>query len=182
MTSSALVHRYASALVDVVTEPRSSVTPPEALAQLRSFDSVVRESHALRNVLESPAVSIARKRVVVDRLAAELGISRIPRNFLQVLVGKRRIQILHEILEAFDLLLDAHLGFVRADVRSAQPLPEGDQELLATELSRVAGRKVRLRFEVDPDLIGGVSARVGSTVYDGSVRGQLAQLSKRLTA
>lgn len=182
MSYSALANRYASALVDVLTLPGAAVPPEQALEQLRDFAALMRESAPLRISLESPVVSLPRKRALIDRFAKELGLARTARNFLLVLLDKRRIQSLPEILEAADAQLDERRGLVRADLLSAQPMDEPQQQSLARDLSRIAGKQVKLRFEVDPELIGGIVARLGSTVYDGSVRGRLAQIAKRLSA
>lgn len=181
MTSSAIANRYASALVDVVTGPKSTDDPRHIQQQLHAFRDLFNESADLRNTLESPAVALPRKRAVIDRFVAALNLPRVVRNFLLILSDKRRIDGLPEISDAFDVLLDERLGFVRADVRSAQPIDDSQQSGIAQQLSRVTGKQVRAHFTVDPELIGGVVARVGSTVYDGSVRGQLAQLAKRFT-
>lgn len=176
----ALASRYAGALVDVVTGPKSQIDPQAAIGELRQFLSTFEESAELRNALASPAVTPGRKRAVVARLAAALPLSRTVRNFLYVLVDHRRTQHLPEIADAFETLLDERLGVVRADVTSARELTGTQQELLRSELSRVAGSQVKPRFKVDPELIGGVMARIGSTVYDGSVAGQLDAMERRL--
>jgi F-type H+-transporting ATPase subunit delta len=182
MTSTAVVNRYGSALVDVVLSPNSDVKPVDALAQLRTFDAAVKESTALREVLASPAVSAQRKRAVIRRIADSIGASRVVRNFLLVLTDHRRGDALSEVTEAFELLLDERLGYVRAEVRSAAELSGEERERLTSRLGEIAGSKVRLRFTIDPELIGGVSAKIGSTVYDGSVRGQLADLRAQLSS
>jgi F-type H+-transporting ATPase subunit delta len=182
MTHSALASRYASALVDVATDPKAGGDPHTLLRELRGFEEVFTTSAELRNALTTPAVPPARKRAVVGRIGQKLGISRIARNFLFVLADHRRIAILAEVLEAFELLLDERLGFARAEVSSAAELDQRQRELLAGELERLSGRKVRTRFSVDPALVGGVVARIGSTVYDGSVRGRLQALGRRLAA
>jgi F-type H+-transporting ATPase subunit delta len=176
----ALASRYAGALVDVVTGPQSQVDPQAAVRELRAFEGVFASSQELRNALASPAVPPGRKRAVVARLAETLSLSRAVRNFLYVLIDHRRTHHLPEIVDTFEVLLDARLGIVRADVASARELSERQQTMLRDELSRVAGAPVRLRFSVNPELIGGVVARIGSTVYDGSVAGQLEALEKRL--
>ena len=84
------------------------------------------------------------------------------------------------MVEAFEVLLDEHLGFIRADVSSAQPLSDGQKQALETQLTRLAGKKAKLKFQTDPALVAGVVARVGSKVYDGSVRGQLERLRATL--
>ena len=179
MTPTAIAQRYASALVDVVTKDNTS-QPADALAALVRFRDLVAESADLRNALESPAVSLSRKRALIDRFVSQLALPRTVRNFLLVLSDKRRLGLLHEVTEQFDILLDERLGFARADVSSAAELSEAEREQIGQQLSRVTAKQVRTRFSVDPELIGGVLARVGSTVYDGSVRGQLAQMRRRL--
>jgi F-type H+-transporting ATPase subunit delta len=180
MTSSAIVDRYASALADIVTSPKSTVSPHDALQQLRAFDDLSRESYELRTALESPAVSHVRKRAVLTRFVQVLGLSQTVRNFLFVLSDKRRLSALHEIVDSFDVQLDERLGFIRADVSAAAELTQPQLDVLTQKLATISGKQVRMRFKVDPALIGGVVARIGATVYDGSVRGQLENLSKRL--
>ena len=109
MTHSALASRYASALVDVATSPKSGVDPHQLLGELRGFEEVLAASAELRAALTSPSVPPARKRAVVGAIGAKLGISRIARNFLFVLTDHRRLAMLTEVLEAFDLLSDERL-------------------------------------------------------------------------
>ena len=173
---SVVASRYARALVDVVTAPGSAVDPVAALEQLRGVEALIVGSVDLRNALLSPAVSPSRKRAVMAKLSGELGVAKPIRNFLFVIINHRRVVDFSSIVEAFDALLDERLGYVRADVSSAQPLPDEQRKRLEAEISRVAGKKAKLKFTVDPALLAGVVARVGSTVYDGSVRGQLDKL------
>ena len=178
----ALASRYAQALADAVLAPGSSVDAGEIAKQLRSFEGLVNASPELRNVLLSPAVPTARKRAVVARIAERAGFSRPVRNFLYVMIDRRRTDLLAETAEAFETAIDERLGFVRAKVTSAAPLSERQQGELQQALSSVAGRQVRCDFTVDASLIGGVVARIGSTVYDGSVRTQLDSLRQRLVS
>ena len=182
MTHSALASRYASALVDVATGPKAGVDPHQLLRELRGFEEVLGASAELRTALTSPAVPPGRKRAVVGAIGAKLGVSRVARNFLFVLTDHRRIAMLTEVLEAFDLLSDERLGFTRAEISSARELEQRQRDSVSHELERLTGKKVRMRFAVDRGLLGGLVARIGSTVYDGSVRGQLQALGKRLTA
>lgn len=182
MISTVVVNRYASALADVVLSPGSDVNPRDAAAQLRTFNDVVEESGDLRGVLASPAVPVARKRMVLKDIAAKLGSSRTVRNFILVLSDHRRMAALGQVLAAIENIFDERSGFVRADVRSPWDLSPAQQNELSGQLSMIAGQPVKLRFTVDPELIGGVTAKIGSKVYDGSVRGQLAGMRKRLSA
>jgi F-type H+-transporting ATPase subunit delta len=182
MTHSALASRYASALVDVATGPKSGVDPHQLLRELRGFEEVLAASAELRTALTSPSVPPARKRAVVGGIGEKLGITRVARNFLFVLTDHRRIAMLTEVLEAFDLLSDERLGFTRAEISSARELDQRQRDAVWQEFERRTGKKVRMRFSVDRGLLGGLVARIGSTVYDGSVRGQLQALGKRLAA
>ena len=111
---------------------------------------------------------------MVGRIADVLKLSRITRNILFVLVDHRRIALLSPIVAEFEQVIDARLGFARAEVSSPGELNEAQRRALNTQLERLTGKRIRMRFAIDPSLIGGAVARIGSTVYDGSVRGQLA--------
>lgn len=183
MTSSAVVSRYANALADVVMGGAGvGVQPGDAAAQVQGFAQLVQESHDLRNVLTSPSVSLARKRAVISQLAQLQGISRVVRNFLLVLSDHRRLDALTEVAAEFSIVLDERLGFIRANVESAQPLRTEQQNDLVLQISQLTGKNVRPTWQVNPELLGGVVVNVGSKVYDGSVRGQLAAIGRRLAA
>jgi F-type H+-transporting ATPase subunit delta len=182
MTLSAVATRYANALADVVTAGASPVRPQDAVSELRAFEGALDASTELRNALETPAVPAGRKRAVVGRIAEILKLSRISRNFLYVLIDHRRIAALSDIISSFELIVDERLGFARAEVAAAREMAEPQRAALTSELERLTGKRIRMRFSVDGRLIGGVVARIGSTVYDGSVRGQLASLGRRLGA
>ena len=182
MTLSAVASRYASALADVVTGPNSQLRPEDTLAQLRAFEATLQGSEELRNALITPAVPPARKKAVVARIADLLQLTRIARNFLFVLVDHRRTALLAEIIPLFERVIDERLGFVQAEVAAARDLSEGQRKELTARFEQLTGKRIRMRFKVDTSLIGGVVAHIGSTVYDGSVRGQLATLERRLTA
>jgi len=177
---SAVSKRYARALVDVVTEPNSGIDPQTAMDELRVVAAMVATSDDLRGALLSPAVSPARKRAVILKLTTPLNIHAKIRNFLYVVIDHRRVHEIPSIAEAFEVLLDEHLGFVRADVASARELTGAQQTALEGQLTRMAGKKAKLKFTTDPALVAGVVARIGSTVYDGSVRGQLEKLRATL--
>ena len=181
MPVSAVATRYANAFADAVTAAGSGVAPHDALAELRSFEDALRLGE-LRNALVTPAVPPARKRAVVSRVGEVLGLSRIARNFLFVLIDHRRIAELGDIANAFEQILDERLGFARAQVASAAELSQDQRAALTAALERVSGKRLRAQFSVDPALVGGVEARIGSTVYDGSVRGQLQAIGRRLSA
>jgi F-type H+-transporting ATPase subunit delta len=182
MTLSAVAARYANALADVVTGSGSTLNPQQAVAELCSFEEVLRGSAELHNALITPAVAVSRKRAVIGRIADTLKLSRVSRNFLFVLIDHRRISSLSDIVRTFEEVVDARLGYAQAEVSSAAGLSEVEQRALTAQLERLTGKRIRMRFSLDPSLIGGAVARIGSTVYDGSVRGQLASIERRLSA
>ncbi|MFB3827132.1 MAG: ATP synthase F1 subunit delta [Bryobacteraceae bacterium] len=182
MASSAVASRYANALVDVVTGRGAAADPQQVARELRSFAALVAESPELREVLTTPAVPTARKRAVVSQIAGRLGMGRVARNFVFVLIDHRRVAGLDAVIDDFEILLDERLGFTRAEISAAGQLSEAQRAAVVAQLERLTGKRVRPRFAVDETLIGGVVARIGSTVYDGSVRGQLNVLRRRLEA
>jgi F-type H+-transporting ATPase subunit delta len=172
--------RYAKALLDIVMAPGSGVDPHKVLENLRAIASLVDTAPNLKTALLSPAVSPSRKRAVVGRLMETMGVVKAVRNLIFVVIDHRRILQLASIVDAYENLLDERLGFVRADVSSARELSSTQRTSLEAELSRLANKKAKAAYAIDPALIGGVVARVGSIVYDGSVRGELARLKVKL--
>ena len=182
MTLSAVATRYANALADVVTAPASPLTPARAIEELRAFEAAMVESNALRQALATPAVPGSRKKAVIGRIAERLEISRITRNFLFVLVDHRRVMVLEDIIRALETALDERLGLARADIMAPAELTEPQRAALQARLEHLTGKRIRPYFSIDPSLLGGVVARIGSTIYDGSVRGRLHSLERRLAA
>jgi len=175
----ALAQRYSSALVDVAVERGIA---PQVKKELAAFVGLLGESADLGNFLASPAVDRASKRAVVGKLAARLGATETLQNFLFVVVDNRRALLLPQIQEAFDALLDTRLGVAQAQVSSAEELSAPQKAELTRVLERLTGKRVEARYALDPELIGGARVRIGSTIYDGSVREQLDRLRARLTS
>jgi F-type H+-transporting ATPase subunit delta len=178
--SLAVATRYARALADVATG--AGLTPEAVLAQLKDFQAAVASSPDLKNVLSSPAVSPSRKRAVVTQLSEPMGLGEKVRNFLYVLIDHRRVGLLGTIAQAFEVVMDERLGRVRADIASALPLSDEQKAQLLAELARISGRQVRPEYAIDTSLVGGITARIGSTIYDGSVRGRLESMRRRLAS
>lgn len=175
----AVAHRYARALADVVIEHGSS----EAVkAELAAFAQMVDESADLRNFLANPAVARPHKQAVVEKLIERLKGSKTLRNFLLVLVDNRRTALLREISEAFEAELRARLGVAKAEVTSARDLNGEERIELVRALERLTGKRVEASYSLNPELIAGAQVRIGSTVYDGSVREQLNRMRSRLAA
>jgi F-type H+-transporting ATPase subunit delta len=178
----AVASRYARALADLSSKPESPVQPNRLVEEMQAIERAWASSPGLRNVLLSPAVPPPRKRAVVAALAGKMSLSGLLKRFLFVLIDHRRTALLSEIREAFEAVIDERLGLVRVEVSSAQELTHPQRQALAAALTRLTGREARSRFWVRPDLIGGLVARIGSTIYDGSVLGQLEGLRQRLAS
>ncbi len=176
---SAVASRYAHALLDVVLE--SAVAPADVVKQIASVEELIASSADLRHALQTPAIPGSRKRAVLGKLAEPLGLAPLVRNFLFVITDHRRLAMLSQIREAFEEFVDQKMGFVRASVTSAEPLDEKQTRALEAELERLTGKRVRAHYSTDPALVGGATARIGSTVYDGSVHGQLQTMRRKLT-
>ena len=172
-----IAQHYADALAEVAIAQKNAET---VRRELRDFLALLRESGQLGVLLGSPAVSRANKHAVAQALVDRMGASRTLRNFLFVVIDQRRVRLLPEIQEALEAQLDALEGVARASVISARNLKDGEKKQLRAVLERLSGRKVEARYELDPALIAGAVVRVGSTVYDGSVRTQLERLRARL--
>lgn len=182
MTSTGVSSRYAQALIDALASPKSGVDPHIALDQLQQFVQAMNQSRDLELVLVSPSVSSPRKRAVLARIGQAMQLDRLLCNFLFVLSDHRRLPLLAEISEIARVLLDAREGVLRADIFAAAPLSDHEQKQIAERLGAITGKQIRVEVNVDPELIGGIVARVGSTVYDGSVRGRLRAVGERLGA
>jgi F-type H+-transporting ATPase subunit delta len=175
----ALARRYASALVDVAIE---HATAQQVKNELAAFVGLLAESADLVNFLASPAVARAGKQAVIEELVVRLGASQMLRNFLFVVVENHRSLLLPQIQEAFEGLLNARLGVAEAQVTSVNELSSQEKTDLARVLERLTGQRVEARYSLDPTLIGGAVVRIGSTIYDGSVREQLNRLRMKLAS
>ncbi len=180
--SEALAGRYAQAFVDILFDANAPLPADQAVEQLRAFDAMVNAAPDLKHILNSPAVSRPRKRGVVAKVAEQTGMSPTVRNFLYVVIDRGRPALLAMLLRKVEEFVDARRGIARANVATASALGDDQKSAIAAELSRVTGKQVVCEFHWDPALLGGVVARIGSTVYDGSVRGKLTALKSRLTA
>ncbi len=171
--------RYARALADVIADAR--LDPSKVVAQMHSLVAAFEESRELREVWESPAIPVEQKQHVLDALAARIGVTDRPvRNFIAVLIDQDRITLLPEISKLLEIELNNRTGRLDAEIVSARELVPEQRASLLDELSRMTGKIVLPRYAIDKQLIGGVTVRVGSTIYDGSVRGQLQRIRQQL--
>ena len=184
--SLALARRYARALADIIfaaqlppAKQRAEVQ--QIKQQLTDFSALLRQHAALRNVLASPAVSREEKRALLERLRKLLGWSGLTRNFLGVLLDHRRLDLLEAVLGAFDREVYARLGIVPVDITTAFTLNAQQKKLLEERLAALAGAQVELRYREDTEILAGGVARMGSTIYDGSLRARLRRLQQQLT-
>lgn len=181
MSNLAVANQYAKALLETVSQPGRGSNAEQALSELDLFNELLKSSRELRTALLSPAVSFTQKQRVILQLGGMLGLGADMKSFLSVVTRHRRLNLLPAIRTRYEALLDETLGLVRAAVSTAQPLGANGRAAIAAALAQVTGREVRCDYEVDGALVGGVAVRVGSTMYDGSVRGQLNSLRRRLS-
>ena len=173
----AVARRYAKALRSLAAAAR--LLEPVA-GELATFDRLLGTEPALREVLLRPWVKATAKRGVVQAVTERLGFSPLARNFLALVAQRRRLALLPEILAAYRVLVDEAAGRARARVRSAAPLADAERAAIRERLGRRLGKTVFLDTEVDPTLLGGFVAEVGSRVLDASLAGQLAALRERI--
>jgi F-type H+-transporting ATPase subunit delta len=172
--------RYARAFADAVFAPASGLTPEQVVAELRSFEAQMAASPELTHVLLSPAVSPKQKRGVVSRFAERLPLHRLTRNLLYVMIDHGRARNLAATRAEFEKIVDEKRGLARVEVTLAREPDAMAKNSLEGALATRLGRQVRCEYKIDPGLIGGAVAKVGSTVYDGSVKGQLDAMRRRL--
>jgi F-type H+-transporting ATPase subunit delta len=170
--------RYARAFADVAES--GNLDPASAQQQLQDLSDTLGESRQLREFFANPSVEMPQKLKVVDALATRLGTGRQVRNFLAVILNHHRIMEFDEIRGEYRKMADSHAGAVEATITSAHALSADQRAELETQVAKLAGAKVRASYMEDPALLGGAVVQIGSTIYDGSVRSQLAQLKQRL--
>ena len=173
----ALAERYAGALVDVALENHQA---DQVKAELSAFAALVRESPELHSFLANPSIARASKHGAIEQIVARMGASRTLRNYLFVIVDQRRAGMLMEIEQAFSRILDARQGITQAAVTSAAELSQAERAELVAVLNQLTGEKVQAQVATDAGLIGGAVVRIGSTIYDGSVRTQLERMRAKM--
>lgn len=175
----AVSSRYAAALADVALVRNRG---ERIKAGLAGFVEAFSSSADLRNFLETPAVGYEAKQNVLHKLAERMELAPEVHNLIRLLVLNRRTDLLREIQQAFLSDLNARMGIAEAEVRSARELSVTEKEQLIRALEQRTGKKIQARFSEDGSLLGGIIVRVGSTIYDGSVREQLTRLRQKLEA
>jgi F-type H+-transporting ATPase subunit delta len=171
---------YARAFADVVFSAR--LDADRAIAELRAIASLLAESAELRRVWENPAIPAEQKHRVLDVIAQRNGLTVQARNLIAVLIDHRRIHFLEPIIAQLEKELNARLGFAEAEITSARALGDPEKREFEAQIGKLTGKKVRARYEQDASLLGGAVVRLGSTIYDGSVKGQLERLKEALSS
>ena len=175
-----VINTYARAFADVVTGSRLDATA--TLAEAQQIAAFAEQSKDLREVWDNPSIPSEQKRAVLDAIVQRAGISRPVRNFVAVVIDKRRTRFLSEIVKQFAREMNQRLGIAEAEITTARALSEQERTALEADLANVIGKTIRARYEQDPAILGGAIARVGSSVYDGSVKGQLEKIRQQLVS
>ena len=172
MIQTAIARRYAKALFDLQDSAGVGPTAEALLLVAEAFAN----SREFRALLLSPLFTRDQKTAVVTRLASQAGCPPITARFLAYLIRKNRVAQIREVSDAFTKLADGACNRITVEVSSAKLLTEGEQAAIRARLEQVTNATINLTVHVDPGLIGGLEIRIGSTVYNGTVRGQLGQL------
>lgn len=178
MTNRTAAARYARALLDVAIKERTDLSRIET--DLSGFADLLTAHPSLGKVLLNPAIPIQGKRATVEALVARLNPIGVVGKLVVMLAERDRLVLLPELLSAYRQRVMDLQGVVKAEVTTAIELPSERSDAIKDSLARATGRTVTLTSRIDPSIVGGVVARVGSMVYDGSVTSQLKRLKQRL--
>jgi F-type H+-transporting ATPase subunit delta len=170
--------RYAHALEQVVVAAK--LDGAAVLQQLKDFAGTLDGSAELGEVLSDPSIANPQKLRVLDAIAARIGIYPQVRNFIAVITEHERLHEMNEIVAEYASIADVDAGIADAEITSAHALNEADRAQLEEQVGKLAGSRVRAVYREDKSLLGGAIVKIGSTVYDGSVRGQLQRMKQEL--
>jgi F-type H+-transporting ATPase subunit delta len=176
----AFVSRYASAFADVVSQEKLDTAVLDG--QLEDFLVTWEGSDALRNLFLNPAVAVAQKITFLDTLNKKLELAKPLRNLLAVLIKNGRIGQVREVAAAYRAQLQARQGIQTVEIVTARELDEAERGSLTEGVGKLAGGRIAPHFTLDAAILGGTVVQIGSTVYDGSIRGRLERLKEQLTA
>ena len=179
MTNKTAAIRYARALLDVAVKEQADLEQLEN--ELSQFADLFKQYPLLEKVLLNPAVPVPRKRAAVADLLAQSKFTPIVTKLLTLLADRDRLVLIPDLLASYRDRLLEHRGVVRAEVTTASTLDPGRADAIRQGLAALTGRTVQLATKIDPAIVGGLVARIGSTVYDGSVTRQLEKMRDRLT-
>ncbi|HLO66991.1 MAG TPA: ATP synthase F1 subunit delta [Holophaga sp.] len=177
MSNRLIAHRYAKALADLAVKDGNLVKYGEELAEI---SALVRQSPDLERLCFYPLLAPSQKAAAFGAVLEQGKVSPVLRTFFKVVAQAARLSLVHEIAACYAELVDRHTGVVEARVLSAQPLSPDQTSALSASLAKRTGKIVRLRWQPDPAILGGVKVQVGSTVFDASLQGQLRLLKAKL--
>lgn len=177
MSVQVIARRYATALADVAGKKGDAV---QVRKEIEGWATMMKDNAGLKEVFGNPTVPAEQKRNLLSALLERTKVGNTTANFLQILLTNGRLTEISEISEKFTQVLEERAGVVKAQVTTARPVAPETQEALRARLAGMTGNQVRLQFANDEDLIGGLVTRIGSTIYDGSVRSQLQQVKERM--
>lgn len=177
MSVETVARRYAAALADVVTKTNET---DSVRTELKTWEEIINANADLQIAFRNPAISHADKEKVLNNLIAKTQPTKTTANFLRVLLRNDRLTEIKEINERFASVLEERSGVVAAQITSARQLSETEKAEMKTNLEKLTGKKINLNYATDASLIGGVVTRLGSTVYDGSVKTQLEELKQQM--
>jgi F-type H+-transporting ATPase subunit delta len=176
----AFVQRYARAFADVAAQEKLDAAALER--QMNDFLATFEGSPELRALFSNPAVSATQKVAILDKLNAKLGLLKQLRNLLAVLIKNDRIADVREVIEAYHVELQERQGIRHVTIVTAREMNEIDRAELVAGVGKLAGARVEASFKLDESILGGTVVRIGSTVYDGSLRGRLERLKAVLSS
>jgi F-type H+-transporting ATPase subunit delta len=177
LSSQTIARRYATALADVIREQDEEA---EVRDEVNKWEQMVGSNPSLLEIFSNPTVGYEQKQRVLSELISRTKVRSTTANFLRVLLRNQRMADLPQVTARLSQILDERSGVISAEVTSAQPLAAATTSALASRLGEITGKKVNLDFVTDETLLGGIVTRIGSTVYDGSVRNQLERLGEEL--
>ena len=176
----AFVSRYARAFADVVASAKLDTAAIDR--QLNDFLGTWDGSEELRELFANPAVAATQKVAILDKMNARLGLQKELRNLIAVLINNDRIMLIREVAEGYRAELQERMGIRQAEIVTARELGEQERSMLVEGVGKLAGSQIQASFKLDKSILGGTVVRIGSTVYDGSVRGRLERLKEALIA
>jgi len=171
---------YARAFADVIFGDHLDAS--RSIAELRTIAALLAESAELRRVWDNPAIPADQKRKVLDVIAQRDGISKQVRNLIAVLIDHRRMHFFQTIIDQLEKELDSRMGFAEAQITSVRELGDKEKREFEAQVQKLTGKKVRAHYGHDASLLGGAVVRIGSTIYDGSVKGQLERLKEAISS
>jgi F-type H+-transporting ATPase subunit delta len=173
-----VTNTYARAFADVVFQSRLDAA--KTVQELHRIIATLSESVELRRVWENPSIPAEQKRRLLDAIVAREAIARPVRNFVAVLIDHRRIPFIEQIAKQFEQEINSRLGFAEAEIISARELGDWEKDALESQVAKLIGKRVKARYQRDRAILGGAIVKVGSTIYDGSVLGQLLRVREQM--